>query len=66
MSRQKASCTIAFREGYKVKLGDSPLHNVDASVVKGQKAPLLLGRSAMERFVTITIDNQNNILIIKH
>ncbi len=40
--------------------------NADASVVKSQKAPLLLGQSAMERFGTITIDNQNNKLIIKH
>ena len=49
-----------------VKIGDAILHNVDASVVKSQKAPLLLGQSAMERFGTITIDNQNNKLIIKH
>ena len=32
------------------KVGDAVLHNVDASVVKSQKAPLLLGQSAMERF----------------
>lgn len=55
--------TITLRE---VKIGDAVLHNVDASVVKSQKAPLLLGQSAMERFGTITIDNQNNTLIIKH
>ena len=55
--------TITLRE---VKIGDAVLHNVDASVVKSQKAPLLLGQSAMERFGTITIDNQNNKLIIKH
>ena len=54
---------ITLRE---VKIGDAVLHNVDASVVKSQKAPLLLGQSAMERFGTITIDNQNNKLIIKH
>ena len=54
---------ITLRE---VKVGDAVLHNVDASVVKSQKAPLLLGQSAMERFGTITIDNQNNKLIIKH
>ncbi|MBO4410437.1 MAG: TIGR02281 family clan AA aspartic protease [Spirochaetales bacterium] len=53
---------ITLRE---VKIGDAVLHNVDASVVKSQKAPLLLGQSAMERFGTITIDNQNNKLIIK-
>ena len=54
---------ITLRE---VKIGDAVLHNVDASVVKSQKAPLLLGQSAMERFGTITIDNKNNKLIIKH
>ena len=55
--------TITLRE---VKIGDAVLHNVDASVVKSQKAPLLLGQSAMERFGTITIDNINNKLLIKH
>ena len=54
---------ITLRE---VRIGDAILHNVDASVVKSQKAPLLLGQSAMERFGAITIDNQNNKLIIKH
>ena len=54
---------ITLRE---VKVGDVILHNVDASVVKSQKAPLLLGQSAMERFGTITIDNINNKLLIKH
>ena len=49
-----------------VKIGDAILHNVDASVVKSQRAPLLLGQSAMERFGTITIDNHNNKLIIRH
>ena len=55
--------TITLRE---VKIGDAVFHNVDASVVKSQRAPLLLGQSAMERFGAITIDNQNNKLIIKH
>ena len=54
---------ITLRE---VKIGEAVLRNVDASVVKSQKAPLLLGQSVMERFGTITIDNQNNKLIIKH
>lgn len=54
---------ITLRE---VKVGDAILKNVDASVVKSQKAPLLLGQSAMERFGTITIDNINNKLLIKH
>lgn len=51
---------------HEVKIGDAVLRNVDASVVKNQQAPLLLGQSVMERFGTITIDNQNNKLIIKH
>ena len=55
--------TITLRE---VKIGDAVLHNVNASVVKSQKAPLLLGQSVMERLGIITIDNQNNKLIIKH
>ena len=54
---------ITLRE---VKVGDAVLRNVDASVVNSQKAPLLLGQSAMERFGTITIDNINNKLLIKH
>ncbi len=54
---------ITLRE---VRIGDAVLKNVDASVVKSQKAPLLLGQSAMERFGTITIDNINNRLLIKH
>ena len=58
-----AGTVITLRE---VKIGDAVLKNVDASVVKSQKAPLLLGQSAMERFGTITIDNVNNKLLIKH
>ena len=58
-----AGTVITLRE---VKVGDAVLKNVDASVVKSQKAPLLLGQSVMERFGTITIDNINNKLIIKH
>lgn len=53
---------IVLRE---VKVGDAVLRNVEASVVKSQKAPLLLGQSVMERFGTITIDNINSKLIIK-
>ena len=50
----------------EVKVGEATLRNVDASVVKNQKAPLLLGQSVLEKFGTITIDNINNKLIIKH
>ena len=58
-----AGTVITLRE---VRIGDAVLRNVDASVVKSQQAPLLLGQSAMERFGTITIDNINNKLVIKH
>lgn len=42
------------------------LHNVDALVVKNQKAPLLLGESVLQKFGTFTVDNINSKLIIKH
>lgn len=54
--------TVILRE---VKIGDAVLHNVNASVVHSQKAPLLLGQSALERFGTITIDNINSKLLIQ-
>jgi clan AA aspartic protease (TIGR02281 family) len=50
----------------EVLVGDVLLKNIEASVVKNQKAPLLLGQSVLERFGSITIDNENNQLIIKH
>lgn len=50
----------------EVKVGEAVLRNVDASVVKNQKAPLLLGQSALEKFGIITIDNINSKLIIKY
>ncbi len=49
----------------EVKIGEAVLKNVEASVVKNQNAPLLLGQSLLERFGTITIDNINSKLIIK-
>ncbi|MCQ2138116.1 MAG: TIGR02281 family clan AA aspartic protease [Bacteroidales bacterium] len=54
---------ICIRE---VQVGDVTLKNVEASVVKNQKAPLLLGQSVLERFGSITIDNDASKLIIKH
>ncbi len=50
----------------EVKIGEAILHNVDASVVKSQKAPLLLGESVLLKFGTFTVDNINSKLIIKH
>lgn len=49
----------------EVRIGDAVLHNVDASVTKSQKAPLLLGQSVLEKFGTFTVDNINSKLIIK-
>lgn len=54
---------ICIRE---VQVGDVTLKNIEASVVKNQKAPLLLGQSVLERFGSITIDNSSAKLIIKH
>ena len=48
----------------EVIVGDVVLKNIEASVVKNQKAPLLLGQSVLERFGSITIDNTNAKLII--
>ncbi len=50
----------------EVLVGDVIIKNIEASVVKNQKAPLLLGQSVLERFGKITIDNENSVLIIKH
>lgn len=58
-----AGVVITLRE---VVIGDVLLKNVEASVVEDQRAPLLFGQSAMKRFGTITIDNDQNKLIIKH
>ncbi|MBR4592976.1 MAG: tetratricopeptide repeat protein [Bacteroidaceae bacterium] len=54
---------ITLRE---VIIGDVCLKDVNASVVKNQNAPLLIGQSALERFGAITIDNEHNKLIIKY
>lgn len=59
----RSGTVINLRE---VTVGDIRLKDVEASVVESQRAPLLLGQSAMERFGTITIDNDRNKLIIKH
>ncbi len=49
----------------EVKVGEFSLKNIEASVVKNQKAPLLLGQSALERFGSITIDNENSRIVIR-
>lgn len=49
-----------------VNFGGVELDNVRASVVRNQKAPLLLGQSVLGRLGKIEIDNANNQLIIFH
>ena len=49
----------------EVKIGDAVIRNVEASVSKSQKAPLLLGESVLQKFGTFTVDNINSKLIIK-
>lgn len=48
----------------QIDLGGLKLHNVHASVVRNQKAPLLLGQSVLGRLGRIEIDNKNKKLII--
>lgn len=50
----------------KVNFGDLELNNVNASVVKSQKAPLLLGQSVLQRLGMIEIDNVRNMLKVTH
>ena len=50
----------------KVNFGGLMLENVRASVVRNQKAPLLLGQSVLSRLGKIEIDNPNHILKITH
>ena len=49
-----------------VNFGGLDLNNVKASVVRNQKAPLLLGQSVLGRLGKIEIDNSKNVLKISH
>ena len=49
-----------------VNFGGLDLNNVRASVVRNQKAPLLLGQSVLGRLGKIEIDNSKHILKITH
>lgn len=49
-----------------VNFGGLDLNNVKASIVKNQKAPLLLGQSVLNRLGKIEIDNENRILKITY
>lgn len=48
----------------EVLVGDIKIKNIEACVVKNQKAPLLLGQTVLERFGKITIDNEKSMLVI--
>lgn len=50
----------------KVQFGDVELDNVRASVVRNQKAPLLLGQTVLSRIGKIEIDNQRKVLKVKY
>lgn len=49
-----------------VDFGGLKLNNVRASVVRNQKAPLLLGQTVLGRLGSIEIDNHSRKLIITH
>lgn len=49
-----------------VNFGGLTLHNVKASVVHSQQAPLLLGQSVLSRLGHIEIDYERNVLKITH
>ena len=49
-----------------VEFGDLTLNNVRASVVRNQKAPLLLGQSVLGRLGKVEIDNSKQVLKITH
>ena len=48
----------------EMKIGEMTLKNVSASVVRNQKAPLLLGQSVLERLGTVSVDNTNLLLTV--
>ena len=49
-----------------VVFGEMTLNNVRASVVRNQKAPLLLGQSVLGRLGKVEIDNTHQVLKITH
>ena len=50
----------------KVKFGDVELGNVKASVVRNQKAPLLLGQTVLSRIGKIEIDNHQKVIKVRY
>ncbi len=49
----------------ELTLGNSFLNNIEATVIDGVNVPLLLGQSALEKYGTITIDNQKSVIVLK-
>lgn len=45
-----------------VQIGDRVLENVSANIVSGNKAPLLLGQSALSKFGKISLDYGRNVV----
>ena len=50
----------------RVKFGELELDNVRASVVKNQKAPLLLGQTVLSRIGRFEIDNQKKVIKVTY
>lgn len=50
----------------EVKFGDLTLRNIRATVVKNQKAPLLLGQSVLSKLGSVELDNHKEVIRIKH
>ena len=48
-----------------VKIGDRTLYDVDALVLEDPSAPLLLGRTALDRFGRISMDNDRGVIILE-
>lgn len=48
----------------KLLIGDLELSNIKAGIINNIDAPLLLGQSLLSRFGKVTIDYDNNLLII--
>ncbi len=48
-----------------VKIGNKTLENIKASIVDNDKAPLLLGQSALEKFGKISIDYNKSVLVFE-
>ena len=49
-----------------IEFGGLHLRNVRASVVRSQRAPLLLGQSVLSRLGKIEIDSEHSVIKIKY